>query len=171
MDRTSTPGWLRAVFVGPNRLYAAGLGRLLGHRFVQIHHVGRRSGRPYRAVVEVVRYDAATGEATVVAGYGHTADWYRNVLAAGRADLDFGRGARPALVRQLGQAEAEHVLRAYLRRYRVVAPMLNGVLSRLLGWPFDGSPQAVARLCGRLPMLAFRPDRELGRGPADGGLG
>lgn len=159
MNRTSTPGWLRAVFAAPNRLYAAGLGRVLGHRFVQIQHVGRRSGRPYRTVVEVIRYDTTTGEATVVAGYGHAADWYRNVCAAGRADLDFGRGARLGQVRQVGRAEAEQVLRDYLRRYRVVAPVLNALLSRLVGWSFDGSPQSVARLCAELPMLAFRPER------------
>jgi deazaflavin-dependent oxidoreductase (nitroreductase family) len=157
MEREPMPGWLRATYGAPNRLYAAGLGRVLGHRFVQIHHVGRRSGRPFTAVVEVVRYDSVTGEATVMAGYGHSADWYRNVMAAGGVDLDFGRGPRPACFRSVGQAEAEEVLHCYLRRYRLVAPAMNAFLGWLAGWPFDASPAAITRLCREMPMLAFRP--------------
>jgi deazaflavin-dependent oxidoreductase (nitroreductase family) len=158
MEREPMPGWLRATYGAPNRLYAAGLGRLLGHRFVQIRHVGRRSGRPFSAVVEVVRYDPATGEATVMAGYGPSADWYRNVLAAGRVDLDFGRGPRPAGFRTVGQAEAEQVLRDYLRRYRLVALAMNAFLGWLAGWPFDASAAAITKLCQEMPMLAFRPE-------------
>lgn len=159
MEREPMPGWLRMLYRAPNRLYAAGLGRVLGRRFVQIHHVGRRSGRRFQAVVEVVRYDSATGEATVMAGYGHQADWYRNVLAAGRADLDFGRGPRPARFRSVEQDEAEQVLSDYLRRYRLVAPAMNAFLGWLAGWPFDAAPAAITRLCQQMPMLALRPDR------------
>ena len=46
---------MRAVFGAPARLYDAGLGWLLGERFLCLTHVGRRSGHRYRTVLEVAR--------------------------------------------------------------------------------------------------------------------
>lgn len=151
------PPWLRAVWAAPNALYAHGLGSLLGHRFVQIRHRGRRTGLPRRAVVEVLRYNRSTGEAVVVAGYGRSADWYRNVLAAGGAELDFGHGARPAAYRVLSVDEAADTYRAYERRNRLIRPGVRLTLTLLLGWRFDGSDDAVRRMVQELPMIAFRP--------------
>lgn len=151
------PAWLKAVWAAPNALYAHGAGRLLGHRFVQIVHEGRRSGLPRRTVVEVLSYNRATGEAIVISGYGPTADWYRNVLAAGGARLDFGRGPSPAAYRIPSHEEAERVFRDYDRRNWLIRPGVRLTLTLLLGWRFDGSDEAVARMVRQLPMVAFRP--------------
>lgn len=151
------PPWLKRAFAAPNALYAHGLGRLLGHRFVQIEHVGRRSGRTYHSVVEVLRYDRSTGETTVIAGYGPTADWLRNIQAAGAAALDFGRGPRPAAYRLLPADEAIETWRTYCRRNRFIRPALLAVITALVGWRFDGSEAAVRRMVDELPMVAFTP--------------
>lgn len=153
------PAWLKAVWAGPNSLYRHGLGRLLGHRFVQIHHRGRRSGRTFQTVVEVVRYDPQTGEAVVISGYGPTADWLRNVVAAEGAQLDFGHGPRPAAYRRLAPKEAERVYREYTRRNLLIRPGVHLTLTLLLGWRFDGSDEAVRRMVRELPMIAFVPRR------------
>jgi deazaflavin-dependent oxidoreductase (nitroreductase family) len=48
--------------------------------FAIIHHVGRRSGKPYETVIWVWH----TAEGFVIAlTYGPNVDWYRNMLAAG----------------------------------------------------------------------------------------
>ncbi len=48
--------------------------------FAIIHHVGRRSGKPYETVIMVW----PTREGFVIAlTYGPKVDWYRNMLAAG----------------------------------------------------------------------------------------
>jgi deazaflavin-dependent oxidoreductase (nitroreductase family) len=151
------PPWLRRVYAAPSLLYDHGLGRLFGHRFVRIEHVGRRSGRTYHAVVEVLHYDRVTGEAVVMAGYGATADWVRNVEAAGGASLDFGRGPRRAAYRVLGSEEAVETFADYERRHRFIRPGVRLTLTSLLGWRYDGSPQARERLAAQLPMIAFRP--------------
>lgn len=156
------PAWLRAVWAAPNRLYALGLGRLLGHRFVQIVHRGRRTGAVRHTVVEVLSYDRETGETIVVSGYGPTADWYRNVVAAGGAELDFGHGPRPAAYRLVPPEEAERVFRTYDRRNVLIRPGVRLTLTLLLGWRFDGSDRAVREMVAQLPMLAFRP-RTVGR--------
>ena len=148
---------MRRAFLAPTALYGAGWGRLLGHRFLQLGHVGRRSGRRYRTVVEVVRYDRGTGEATVVSGFGRSADWFRNVTSGGPVTVDFGRGPRPAAYRVLGVDEAERVYAAYERRNVLIGPLVRWTLTVLLGWPYDGSPQARARMARELPMVALRP--------------
>jgi deazaflavin-dependent oxidoreductase (nitroreductase family) len=151
------PPWHKRAFALPNWFYANGLGRVFGRRFVQVTHVGRRSGRTFHTVLEVVRYDPATGETTVVSGFGPRADWLRNLEAAGRAELDFGHGPRPAAYRILSVDEAAAAYADYERRNRLIRPLVRGTLSALLGWTFDGSPTSLRRLAEQLPMVAFRP--------------
>ena len=69
------PPWLRTVFGLPRHLYAHHLGWLLGHRFLQLDHTGRRTGRDYHTVLEVMRYDPARREAVVMSGFGADADY------------------------------------------------------------------------------------------------
>ncbi|HET9152482.1 MAG TPA: hypothetical protein VFN85_00025 [Solirubrobacterales bacterium] len=52
----------------PVRLYDLGAGRLLGHRFLLLTHRGRRSGRLYRTMLEIVAWDGARREAVVMSG-------------------------------------------------------------------------------------------------------
>jgi hypothetical protein len=40
---------------------------------------------------------------------------------------------------------------------RCTAPIVRRVLTRLVGWPYDGSGPVRARLVGQLPMVGFRP--------------
>lgn len=154
--------WLRALFALPKALYANGFGWILGHRFLQLTHTGRRSGQSFDVVVEVVRYDRSTGEATVVSGYGTSADWFRNLEAGGPAAVDFGRGPSPAAYRVLGLEEAEEVYAAYERRNLLIAPLVRWTLTALLGWRYDGSAEARRRMVAELPMVALRPS---GSGP------
>jgi deazaflavin-dependent oxidoreductase (nitroreductase family) len=62
-----------------NRILRGFAGRSHGP-FAIIHHVGRRSGKPYETVIWVWR----TREGFVIAlTYGSEVDWYRNLKAAG----------------------------------------------------------------------------------------
>ena len=160
------PPWLKRLYAAPNHLYDIGLGRLLGHRFVRIEHVGRRTGRLHHAVVEVLHYDRVTGEAVVMAGYGPRADWLLNLQAAGGARLDFGRGPRPAAYRVLDLDEAVETYADYERRHPLIRPGVRATLTALLGWRFDGTPDARRRLAEQLPLIAFRP--KLADRPAPG---
>jgi len=146
----------------PRLLYRYRLGWLLGPRLLLLTHVGRTSGRTYHTVLEVVRRDPATGEVTVAAGWGPGTDWYRNVLHAGQAVITTGRRTTPVRVRALEASEAESVLAGYETRAPVPRPVVNSMLSRLLGWRYDGSPEARARAVQQLPMVAFRPAQRAG---------
>lgn len=99
----------------------------------------------------------AHGLSRLISCYGPTADWYRNVLAAGGAQLNFGRGASPAAYRIPSPEEAERIFRDYDKRNWLIRPGVRLTLTLLLGWRFDGSDDAVARMVRQLPMVAFRP--------------
>jgi hypothetical protein len=49
------------------------------------------------------------------------------------------------------------VVADYERRNRVIAPVIHCVLSRLVGWRYDGTPDAQRRLLAELPVIAFGP--------------
>lgn len=146
---------VRALFRAPARLYERNLGWVLGRRFLCLTHTGRRSGRRYRTVLEVVGTGA--GEVMVVAGLGRSADWYRNLAAAPAIEVAVGRRKFAPAHRVLGETEAAEVIAAYEHRNRWVRPVVHRLLSKLVGWRYDGSEPARRRLVGQLPIVAFRP--------------
>lgn len=152
---------LRAMFRAPVHLYDWHAGWLLGHRFLRIDHVGRRSGRAYSTVVEVVHRSPTISEYVVVAGYGRRADWYRNVRARSTCTVRVGRAVFTATWRDVPVREATEILAAYERRMSIAGPLLRRMLGSLVGWRYDGSDAARARLAGELPMIALRPERPL----------
>jgi deazaflavin-dependent oxidoreductase (nitroreductase family) len=159
------PTWLKTLFRAPNALYDKGFGAVLGRRFLRLGHTGRRSGRRFHVVLEVVRYDRRTGEAVVVSGFGPSADWYRNLLAGGPVTVDFGRGPRPAAYRVLPLEEAVATYAAYERRNWAIAPIVRPTLSALLGWRYDGTPAARRRMAEQLPLVALTPRPAQSSGP------
>lgn len=148
--------WVRAVAKAPVKLYRWNLGSLLGRRFLLLIHHGRRTGRRYETVLEVVHL-GPDGEAVVVSGWGGASDWCRNLAAENEVEIVLGRRRSRATHRRLAPEEAAAVLAGYERRYRYARPVLSAVLSRLVGWHYDGSEGARTRLAGELPFVAFCP--------------
>jgi deazaflavin-dependent oxidoreductase (nitroreductase family) len=145
------------MFRAPVLAYEHGLGRLLGRRFLALTHVGRRSGRRYRTVLEVVELDPRGPEFFVVSGFGDKADWLQNLRAAGGGEVTVSRWTFPATCREVAADEAAGVFAHYEERNRLAGPLLRAVLSRMLGWRYDGSPADRRRLAYQLPVVALRP--------------
>jgi len=154
MGRTifdATPSWgLRALLAAPQALYRTGLGRLLGHRFLELEHRGRHTRRLRRTVVEVVSYDPGTRESVVLAAWGPRSDWYRNVLAGGAAWVRTADAGYTPDHRVLADAEARDVLAAYERRNRTAVKLFRRLLPLRADEPFR-------ELASRMPLVAFRP--------------
>lgn len=145
---------LRAVFRAPVWLYDHRLGWLLGRRFLCLTHLGRRSGRTYRTVLEVV--GVRDGKYFVVAGSGAGADWFRNIRARPPVGVVVGTRRFVPRHRVLGEAEAVEVFARYEHRNRWVRPVLHHLLGKLLGRPYDGSAAARARMARQLPIVGLR---------------
>jgi deazaflavin-dependent oxidoreductase (nitroreductase family) len=130
---------LRRLLRMPTLLYRGNLGWLLGERFLMLTHVGRRSRRRYRTVLEVVARLPVSDELVVLAGFGRAADWLRNAEAGGAREVTVGRRRFPPTVRVLAEDGATQVLASYELRNRLIRPVLHQILSRLVCWPYLGT--------------------------------
>lgn len=108
-------------------------------------------------MLEVIGDDRGSGELMVIAGLGRSAQWYRNLQAHEALEVAIGQQRFQPIHRELDAREAAEVLAGYEQRNRWLAPILNRVLSRLVGWRYDGSDAARRRLVSELPIIALRP--------------
>jgi deazaflavin-dependent oxidoreductase (nitroreductase family) len=157
MNTSRLSGTLRRLFRAPVYLYRWRCGWLFGHRFLLLIHVGRRTGLRHHTVLEVIEYRKEGPEAVVMSAFGPNADWFRNIEATPGPELVIGSRRFTAAHRILEEDEAVMVLGDYQRRNRLIAPIIRLVLSRLLGWRYDGSEGDRRRLAAQLPLIAFRP--------------
>lgn len=88
--------------------------------FAILHHVGRRSGRPYATPINIFLRD---GHYIIGLTYGPDTDWARNVLAAGGCEITTrGRNLRltaPVILTDRSAAWAPALARPILRLFRV----------------------------------------------------
>ncbi len=89
--RASVSPRAKKLLRAPARLYGWHAGWILGRRFLRLTHVGRCSGRLYQTILEVIGENRESGELIVVAGFGCTADWYRNLQASDAREVAVGR--------------------------------------------------------------------------------
>lgn len=148
---------LRGLFRTPVYLYRWRCGRLLGHRFLLLVHVGRRTGLRRQTVLEVMEYRDQAPEAIVMSAFGPNADWFRNIQATPGPEVVIGSHHFTADYRVLDADEAVRVIAGYEQRNRFAVPIIRPVLSRLLGWRYAGTVDDRRRLVAQLPLVAFRP--------------
>lgn len=159
--RPSLPtGWRRFLFRLPVRLYRARLGWLLGQRFLLLEHVGRKSGKARRAVVEVVaRNDPAGPFWTVASGFGPKAAWYRNLRAEPRVTIQVGARRHEVTARFLPPEEGGELMARYAARH----PRAGRRLSAFMGFAVaDGSAAEFRRVGSSIPFVRFEPPQGQG---------
>ncbi len=149
-------GILRTLLRLPVHVYHVHLGVLLGHRFLLLRHTGRRTGAARETVLEVLHYDPLAREAVVAAGWGRKTQWLHNVEAGLAREVWIGRERYVPSYRVLAPDEAERLFADYERRNRLIAPVVRAVLSRLVGWHYDGSAASRRRVADQLPLVGFR---------------
>ncbi len=122
-ERARRPGSVRRwLFRAPVLMYRVGLGGLMPAQ-VMLTTVGRKSGRPHRAVVDLLKHDAATNTWYVTSGYGARSDWYRNLEANPEVQVQAGRRTFRARAATLPPDKAEELTlnlwRQHGRLYRL----------------------------------------------------
>ncbi len=115
--------------------------------------VGRKSGQPRRAVVDLLKRDAATDTYYVVSAYGGLSDWYRNLEANPELQVQVRWRKFSARAATLPSDEAEEVLLDYWRRHRLLARLLL----RLVGLRVTTEEEARAA-AAEMRMVAIRPE-------------
>ena len=146
-------GLARLAFRLPILFYSAGLGNLLGTRFVRLTHTGRKSGRPRQSVLEVVHYDPKTGGCIVASGWGEKSDWFRNVSADPHISFQMGRTTRKGVARRLSAEEGGRAILDYAHRH----PFAMRELAHFMGYRLNGTDEDYYALGAILPMFEFSP--------------
>jgi deazaflavin-dependent oxidoreductase (nitroreductase family) len=136
----------RRLVRAPIALYRAGLGVVLGRRFLMLEHCGRRTGEPRSAVLEVVSRPAPD-RVVVASALGERAQWWHNVLAHPQVRIWTGtRRAVPATARPLPPHEVAEQLGRYAREHPRAWRTLEPLLRRTLGLPPEADVAEHARL-------------------------
>jgi deazaflavin-dependent oxidoreductase (nitroreductase family) len=158
MTKKSSPSRaVRLLFRLPSILYSCRCGWLLGRRLLLLINVGRRTGKIYRTVLEVVEYRPALLEAIVLSAFGTRADWLLNVQTQTRIEIVIASRELIATCCFPDEEEAAAALLGYQHRNRSIAPLIRFALGRFVGWRYDGSPAHARRLVRQLPVVGFRP--------------
>lgn len=161
MIRISRPsGLLRFVLRLPIYLFHAGLGGLLDHRFLLLTHRGRKSGREYEAVLEVVVHRKVTRTSFVISGWGDTPDWYRNIEAQPAVSVQVGWDKYTPEHHFLTSEEVGRVWESFRRKH----PIEERIALRLYserGKKYGSDDERRAAIVGSLRMVAFRPAPEI----------
>lgn len=144
-------GISRLLFRLPIYLYRLGLGGMMGGRFVLLNHIGRKSGQPRQAVVEVVRHDPADDSYIVASGFGEKAQWFQNLLHTPDITIQVGRRKLAVRARRLSPQEGADEMAGYARRN----PRAARSLSRFMGFEVDGSEAGYRQLGQQLPFMAL----------------
>jgi deazaflavin-dependent oxidoreductase (nitroreductase family) len=135
---------LRFFFAVPTWLWTHGCGRLLGRWFLLLEHRGRKTGRRYRTVLEVVAHDEESGEVYAASGFGRASNWFRNLEADPHATIETAGRRTPVEARVLTPDERERVFTRYRREH----PWRRRFFEHELG--------------GDLPLVGFRPRTDEG---------
>jgi len=148
-------GIIRAFYRAPIWIYRAGLGFLMGKRFLLLEHVGRRSGKTRYTVLEVVRHDQQADTYVVCSGWGTRADWFRNIrkMAEVRVSSGFRRRLSARAIRLEGDAAARELC-SYAERY----PQAFRILVSRLVMGEEG-PVDCAEAAAEIPVLALKVAR------------
>jgi deazaflavin-dependent oxidoreductase (nitroreductase family) len=145
-------GCSRVFFRAPIWLYRLGLGGLFGKRFVLLNHIGRKSGLPRQAVLEVVQYQPETNTYVVCVGFGKKSQWYQNLMANPEVSIQVGWRKWPVTAEQLSPQDGAEVFVDFCRRYPGEAKF-----AAMLGYQVDGSEGDYRQMGEMMTFIAFRP--------------
>lgn len=146
------PSYLIPIFKLPVFLYRVHLGWLFGHRFMQLTHVGRRSGKTHRTILAVLRFDKATQEIYAVSAW-KGSDWYYNIQASPARQVETGFVHYVPDQRTLSP---EEITAAFID-YRKKHPVFSRIICRIPGWKWDSSYEEFLELAHTLRGVAFKP--------------
>lgn len=145
------------VLRAPTRLYDWRAGWILGRRFLRLTQIGRRSGRQYQTMLEVIGENRTTREVIVIAGLGRSGNWYRNLRAHDAIEVAICNERFSPAHRELNESEATTVLAEYEQRNRLITPIIQRILTWLVGWHYHGTDTARRQLVTQLPVIGLRP--------------
>jgi len=145
-------GFQRLLWRLPIRLFRAHLGFLVGKRIMLLTHIGRASGQPRQAALEVVEH-RDDGSIIAASGFGAAADWYKNVRKTPEVTVQVGSRVHRARAITLSTEEGGELM----AHYAMKRPRSARQLSRLMGFEVDGSAEDFREVGQAIPFVRFVP--------------
>jgi deazaflavin-dependent oxidoreductase (nitroreductase family) len=149
-ENEKAPSFLVPIFKLPIFLYRLHLGWLVGKRFMQITHIGRRSGKVRRTILAVLRFDDKTKEIYAVSAW-KGSDWYYNIQATPAVQVETGLVRYAPEQRNLSP---EEITTAFLE-YRKKHPIFSRMICRIPGWKWDSTYEEFFDLARTLNGVVF----------------
>ena len=137
----------------PIWIYRLRLGWLLGHRFLLLTHKGRTSGKPRKAMLEVIKYEKETNTHYVASGFGEKSDWYQNITKNPEVIIQAGNKEFPATAEQLPSDDGVNVFLEYTHHH----PNAIKNLAKLIGYDVGDTEEEVMEFLQLIPVIVVRP--------------
>lgn len=151
-EKDKAPSFLIPIFKLPLLLYRLHIGWLMGKRFLQVTHLGRRSGKVRRTVLAVLKFDPKSREIYAVSAW-KGSDWYYNIQASPALEVETGFVRYVPLQRTLSPEEITTMFLEYCRKH----PIFSRMVCRIPGWKWDSTYEEFLELARTLRGVAFRP--------------
>lgn len=152
-ERPPVTGVMRWIARAPIWLYGHRLGWIVTGRFILLNHVGRKSGLPRKAIVEVGRHDKRTGSYVVCSGWGEQSQWFKNLMAHPETAIQVRNRRIAVTAHRLSADQGGDEMVAYSRRHPHVAKRL----ARFMGFEVDGSEAGYRHVGQSLPFIRLDP--------------
>lgn len=153
--KSSSPrGLLRFLLRLPIWLYRAHLGWLLGHRFLLLKHVGRKTGLLHQTVIEVVHYDKVTDTYMIASGWGEKSDWLRNIEKTPTVFVSVSSRHFEATAKRLTLDEAQQALLDYAQHHPAT---FRALAKMMVGQNLSGTAEDCRYLAQSVPLVALQP--------------
>lgn len=151
-QRQRPTGFNRWFLRAPIQAYRLGFGGLFGNKFLLLNHVGRKSGLPRQAVLEVVIHDKESNTYYVNAGFGSKTDWFRNLQVQPEVSILVGRRKWDVCAEVLSPEEGGEIFRRFCDGNRYAQTYAKG-----LGFEVDGTLEDYYHMGTQLIFVALRP--------------
>jgi deazaflavin-dependent oxidoreductase (nitroreductase family) len=153
-DKYPAKGLLRLILRLPILLYYARFGWLFGSQLLLLTTIGRKTGLPRKAVLEVVIHDKITDTYYIASGWRNKSDWVRNIQKTPRVNVTVGFKRFIAIASEIAPIDAEHVLFIYAQQH----PIASGLLSRLfVGERLRSVTEKSHTMAHMFPLVAVKP--------------
>lgn len=147
--------WKRTVGVAGRALQVLWrwrLGWIFGHSLLVVTHVGRRTGKHYRTVLYVQRYDRHTHAATVISVWGDS-QWFRNITSIPAARVEVGLQSYIPEQQFLSGEQIFELEKRFRLRHRIIA----WSQAKLMHWQWPATDEQLKALCEGMRAVTFAP--------------
>lgn len=117
--------------------------------------MGRKSGKPHQAVIEVVRLDKQTGTYYVVSGWGERSSWYQNIRSSPNVAIQVGGRKLQAQAEFIPLDQEIEIMESYAREHPVAFKELGTLF---FGKHIKPGRDSAKYLAEKMPMIAFHPN-------------